>query len=190
VIGATGQVGFPLCRELLRLGHQTLAISRAPSDDNRFRLDALQAAGADLVFQADLGNVESLGRALGGCDTVVVATRANAHIVQELEPRILQAAQAGGLRRFVPDEFGTHSKGLAEGVGTLFDAKKVFQRQLMASKMEWTLMFTGGIFDYFLPTCGSLSKSPPSATCIARFPPTPWRTLPPSVLWPSRTPGR
>jgi uncharacterized protein YbjT (DUF2867 family) len=151
VIGATGQVGFPLCRELLQLGHQTVAISRAPSADNRFRLDALQAAGADLVFQADLGNVESLGRALVGCDTVVVATRANAHIVQELEPRILQAAQAAGVRRFVPDEFGTHSKGLPDGVGTLFDAKKVFQRRLMASKMEWTLMFTGGIFDYFLP---------------------------------------
>jgi uncharacterized protein YbjT (DUF2867 family) len=151
VIGATGQVGFPLCRELLRLGHQTLAISRAPSSGTGVRLDAFQAAGADLVFQADLGNVESLGRALGACDTVVVATRANADIVQTLEPRILQAAQVAGVRRFVPDEFGTHSKGLAEGVGTLFDAKKVFQRQLMASKMEWTLMFTGGIFDYFLP---------------------------------------
>ena len=87
VVGTTGQVGFPL--ELLRLGHQTLAISRTPSADNQFRLDALQAAGADLVFQADLGDVESLGRALVGCDTVVVATRANAHIVQELEPRIL-----------------------------------------------------------------------------------------------------
>ena len=51
----------------------------------------------------------------------------------------------------MPYEFGTHSKGLAEGVGTLFDAKKVFQRRLMKSKMEWTLIFMGGIFDYFLP---------------------------------------
>src|SRR5437588_493692 len=113
VIGATGQVGFPLCRELLRLGHQTVAISRAPSADNWFRLDILQAAGADLVFQADLGDVESLGLALVGCDTVAVATRANAQIIQQLEPRILQAAQAAGVRRFVPDEFGTHTKGLA-----------------------------------------------------------------------------
>jgi uncharacterized protein YbjT (DUF2867 family) len=136
---------------LLRLGHQTLAVSRAPSDDNRFRLDALQAAGADLVFQADLGDVESLGLALMGCETVVVAIRANAQIIQELEPLILQASEAAGVRRFVPDEFGTHSKGLAEGVGTLFDAKKVLQRRLMAGKLEWTLMFTGGIFDYFLP---------------------------------------
>ena len=142
MIGATGQVGFPLCRELLQLG-QTVAISRARSADNRFRLDALQAAGADLVFQADLGNVESLGRALVGCDTVVVATRANAHLVQELEPRILQAAQAAGVRRFVPDEFGTHSKGLPDGVGTLFDAKKVFQRR--------------AIEDY-AATAGSVSK--------------------------------
>jgi uncharacterized protein YbjT (DUF2867 family) len=126
VIGATGQVGFPLCRELLRLGHQTLAISRTPSADYRFRLDALQAAGADLVFQADLGDVESLGRALVGCDTVVVATRANAHIVQELEPRILQAAQAADVRRFVPDEFGTHSKGLADGWARSSTPRKCF----------------------------------------------------------------
>jgi NmrA-like family len=81
----------------------------------------------------------------------------NATIVAELAPRILQPAVAAGVRRFVPDEFGVHTKGLAYRVGTLFDAKKTFQETLWTSGLEWTLIFTGGIFDYFFRIFGSLS---------------------------------
>jgi hypothetical protein len=48
-------------------------------------------------------------------------------------------------------------RGLAYRVGTLFDAKKTFQETLWTSGLEWTLIFTGGIFDYFFRIFGSLS---------------------------------
>ncbi len=170
VVGATWQVGFPLCRELLRLGHPVTAISRVASDTNRFRLDTLKAAGAELAFCADLTDVLALVHPLTGCATVVVATRANTRIVREVEPCILEAAQAAGVRRFVPDEFGTHTKGLADGVGILFDAKREFQRRLFASGLQWTLLFTGGIFDYFLPNLRFFERVTTSGDVHCTFP--------------------
>jgi hypothetical protein len=44
------------------------------------------------------------------------------------------------------------------GVGTLFEARKKFQEQVFASGLEWTLIFPGGIFDYFLPNLRLFEK--------------------------------
>lgn len=151
VIGATGQVGMSLCRALNRLGHEVKAVSRGRSANNQNQLDALEALGISTVFQQDLKDIDSMAAALSGCDVAVVALRANARLVRDLEPPILEAARLAQVRRFVPDEFGTHTKALEYGVGTLFDAKKEFQEQVFASGLEWTLVFPGGIFDYFLP---------------------------------------
>lgn len=151
VIGATGQVGWTLTRELKRLGHEVLAVSRGRTAGNMSRLDALEDSGVRTVFQADLTDVDCLTAALDGCDTAVVALRANARLIREVEPPILEAARRAQVQRFVPDEFGTHTRALEYGVGTLFDAKKEFQEQVFASGLEWTLLFPGGIFDYFLP---------------------------------------
>ena len=158
VLGATGQVGMVLSRELKRLGAEVLAVSRGRSTSNRDRLDALESLGIRLYYQQDLKDVAGLASALSGYDVVVVALRANAHLVRELEPPILEAAVLAKVRRFVPDEFGTHTKALDYGVGTLFDAKKKFQEQLFSSGLEWTLIFPGGIFDYFLPNLRLFEK--------------------------------
>ncbi len=151
VIGATGQVGMALSRALHQLGHEVTPVSRGRSAGNHRQLDDLEALGMQPVFLENLKDVDQMAAILSGCDVAVVALRANAQLVREFEPPILEAARMARVRRFVPDEFGTHTKGLDYGVGTLFDAKKEFQEQVFASGLEWTLVFPGGIFDYFLP---------------------------------------
>jgi uncharacterized protein YbjT (DUF2867 family) len=151
VIGATGRVGMALSRGLHRLGHKVIAVSRGRSASNQSQLDVLAALDIPLAFQENLKDVNCLAAVLSGCDVAVVALRANARLVRDLEPPILEAARQAKVRRFVPDEFGTHTKCLDYGVGALFDAKKEFQEQVFASGLEWTLVFPGGIFDYFLP---------------------------------------
>lgn len=151
VIGATGQVGMSLSRALHRLGHEVRAVSRGRSASNRQQLDTLETLGMQPVFLEDLRDINGMAAILTGCDVAVVTLRANARLVRDLEPPILEAACLAQVRRFVPDEFGTHTKGLDYGVGTLFDAKKEFQERVFASGLEWTLVFPGGIFDYFLP---------------------------------------
>lgn len=151
VIGASGTIGFATSRSLLERGDELLAISRARTPENAARLDQLAAAGATVRFVADLADVDAMTAALQGSDAVIVAMRASARIIPALEPAILSAARAAGVARFVPDDFGTHSMATPYGVSAHFDAKKRFQEELEASGIAWTVIYPGGIAEYFLP---------------------------------------
>lgn len=151
VVGATGQVGFPLAGSLTNAGHSVTAISRKRTEQNSQKLDQLTNAGVALAFCEDYTDTEAMTGFFRGHDTVVVATRMNTAIAGEVGGHIVDAAAAAGVTRFVPDEFGTHTLALEYGCGTLFDVKKKTQERVIASGMDYTFMFTGGFFDYFLP---------------------------------------
>jgi uncharacterized protein YbjT (DUF2867 family) len=151
VVGATGQVGFPLAQSLTNAGHDVTAISRIRTAQNGRKLDLLTDAGVSLAFCEDYTDTDAMIEIFQGHDTVVVATRMNTAIAGEVGGHIIDAAAAAGVTRFVPDEFGTHTLALEYGCGTLFDVKKKTQERVIASGMNYTLMFTGGFFDYFLP---------------------------------------
>lgn len=151
VVGSTGQVGFPLSIELLGLGHEVVAVSRGRTQHNETKLRRLEESGAQLAFCSDYAEVDELSTVFSGYDTVVVAMRVNTKIIREVEPKILEAAVKAGVKRFVPDEFGVHTMELEYGSGTLFDAKKDFQKKLFSSGLDWTIIYNGYIFDYFLP---------------------------------------
>jgi uncharacterized protein YbjT (DUF2867 family) len=151
VLGASGTIGFEVSQSLLGLGHELLAISRARAAHNAERLDRLAAGGAQLCYRPDLTDAAALARALRGWEVLVVAMRASPRIIAATEPAILQAALQAGISRFVPDDFGTHSMATPYGVSAHFDAKKRFHERLEASGMPWTVIYPGGIAEYFLP---------------------------------------
>ena len=151
VIGASGTIGFVTARALLEQGDELLAISRARTPENAARLDELAAAGARLAYHADLADSDALAATLRGQDALIVAIRASARILPALEPAILAAAQRAGVARFVPDDFGTNSKAAPYGLSAHFDAKKRFFEELDASGMPWTVIYPGGIAEYFVP---------------------------------------
>jgi len=151
VIGATGQIGFGLSMALLKLGHSLVAITRQKNDNNQEELSLLSSGGAKIIECGDYSNKEKLIPAFSGCDTVVVAMRANAAIIREVEPIILEAAVEAGVKRFVPDEFGCHTLCVEYGEGVLFDAKKDLHQKIFESGLNWTFVYNGVIFDYMLP---------------------------------------
>jgi uncharacterized protein YbjT (DUF2867 family) len=151
VVGATGQIGFGLSMALLKLGHSLLALTRQKNENNQEEISLLQSKGAKIVECGEYSHKEKLIAAFSGCDTVVVAMRANATIIKEVEPIILEAAVEAGVKRFVPDEFGAHTLGLEYGEGVLFDAKKNLHQKIFETGLDWTIMYTGVIFDYMLP---------------------------------------
>jgi len=152
VIGATGAIGFPLTRSLVDLGHDVVAVSRSRTEVNGDRLDTLAADGVTVLHCPDLTNAPALAAGLEGCDVLVVAMRASPRIVAAIEPAILEAARAAGVARFIPSEFGTHTMAVDYGVSGQFDAKKHFQERLFASGIPWTIVYGGGIAEYFMPT--------------------------------------
>jgi len=152
VIGATGTVGSAVSGALLDRGSEVLAISRGASAENATSRARLAASGAEVRDLADLTDVGALTTLLRGSDALVVAMRASPRIIPATEPAILAAALRAGIGRFVPDDFGTHSMATPYGVSAHFDEKKRFHEAVQACAIEWTVVYPGGIAEYFLPT--------------------------------------
>ncbi|MDF2154565.1 aromatic alcohol reductase [Vibrio sp. CAU 1672] len=148
VIGAAGQIGTPLTRGLLSLGHDVTIITRKAQDE---KLAAFKQQGANIVTCPDMHDIDALAVLLEGVDTLVACVPGSKPIIEQSEPLWLKAAVKAGVKRFVPTEFGAHTQALAMGTGEVFDNKKRFHELLFASGIGWTLFYNGGIFDYFLP---------------------------------------
>ncbi|MBU2648667.1 NmrA family NAD(P)-binding protein, partial [bacterium] len=103
VIGSSGQIGYGLSRALLKLNHRVVGVTRKRSATNGAKLSELESLGAVVKECGDYADVATLADILKGCDTVVVAMRANAKRIRQTEPRILEAALNAGVKRFVPD---------------------------------------------------------------------------------------
>jgi uncharacterized protein YbjT (DUF2867 family) len=151
VIGASGTIGAVVSGALLERGASVLAISRGETDENAKSRALLAASGAEVRDLADLTDVHALAALLRGADALVVAMRASPRIIPAIEPAILAAALRAGIGRFVPDDFGTHSMATPYGVSAHFDEKKRFREALDVSGMAWTVIYPGGIAEYFLP---------------------------------------
>lgn len=151
VIGAAGQVGMPLTKGLLSLGHEVVVLIRGRNAGTEAKLASFEANGARIVTVADMQNVTLLADALRGVDTLICAVPGSKEIIANAQPVWLDAAVKAGVKRFVPTEFGCHTQALEMGDGAVFDNKKQFHETLFKSGIGWTLFYNGGIFDYFLP---------------------------------------
>ena len=151
VIGATGQIGTPLARGLLKEGHAVTIITRKRSHTNESKLAGYEESGAKVVECGRMEDADAVASAIKGCDTLVAAVPGSKAIIRESEPVWLQGALKAGVDRFVPTEFGTHTLALNMGDGEIFDHKKRFHEVLFESGIGWTLYYNGGFFDYFLP---------------------------------------
>ncbi|PSW05722.1 NmrA family NAD(P)-binding protein [Photobacterium lipolyticum] len=151
VIGATGQIGTPLTKGLLSLGHDVTIITRAHNVQKDAKLMAFAILGAKIEECADMHDADAMANLLQGVDTLVASVPGSKSIIQQSEPIWLEAALQAGVKRFVPTEFGVHTQAIEMGDGEVFDHKKRFHDLLLNSDIGWTLFYNGGIFDYFLP---------------------------------------
>uniref|UniRef100_A0A7S4I9R8 NmrA-like domain-containing protein n=1 Tax=Vannella robusta TaxID=1487602 RepID=A0A7S4I9R8_9EUKA len=154
VIGAAGQVGKPFVDELLEMKHRVKLIAR----HSKPIYTSFEERGAELFVMEDLADVEAITKVLEGCDAVVCTVPGNDEVITKLEPIWLQAAVNAKVSRFVPTEFGCHTHALKYGDGVLFDKKKNFQQKMFDSGLGWTLVYTGGFHDYFLPNLRFFDK--------------------------------
>lgn len=151
VIGSRGQIGKPLTRELLKQGHKVTMIARSHKVTQETIIKEFIRLGANLSICDDMKNVQALSRAFEGCDVVVCCVPGSKEIILEFEPIWLEAAVLSGVKRFVPTEFGAHTRNLDYGDGEVFDNKKKFHEKLFKADIGWTLFYNGVLFDYALP---------------------------------------
>jgi uncharacterized protein YbjT (DUF2867 family) len=93
------------------------------------------------VISVDYSNPESIKSALSGVDVIVSTISGTALDVQG---KIAEAAQAAGVKLFIPSEFGAVTEG--ETVG-LSGEKASIQGQLKALDIPWAIFYTGPFAD-------------------------------------------
>src|SRR4051812_25232859 len=96
VAGATGLMGTKISRALASRDCRLRLLVRRPE-----RVDALRRLDAELV-QGDVFDRPSLARACAGVDVVVSALAGLADVIVDGQTQLLEAAQAAGVKRFLP----------------------------------------------------------------------------------------
>ncbi|KAI0134764.1 hypothetical protein BJ170DRAFT_216289 [Xylariales sp. AK1849] len=146
VVGASGNLGVPLVKELIAAGFKVTALTRE-SSSSTFPSEVT-------VKKVDLDSVESLTSALRSQDAVV-STIASSSIGGQYS--LIDGAVAARVKRFLPSEFGLHTPRTAgtPGIGQLLGAKaKVLDHLAVKSRenswFSWTGIATGLFFDWGL----------------------------------------
>src|SRR5689334_12216522 len=102
VVGATGNLGTKIVRELLALGADVRATFRASSKPEH--MERQRALAAELV-EADLGDASSLERACEGVDVIVSSLQGLRETIVDGQASLLRAAEKAGVARMLPSDY-------------------------------------------------------------------------------------
>ncbi|KAI0380277.1 NAD(P)-binding protein [Hypomontagnella monticulosa] len=145
VIGASGNLGKEVVKELLKAGFKVTAFARENSTAT-FPSDVI-------VKKVDYQSVESLTAALEGQDAVVSTI---ATVAVGGQTPLVDAAIAAKVKRFIPSEFGINTRKIDNtGIGSILQAKvKTLDYIIEKSKQNpwftWTGISSGIFFDWGL----------------------------------------
>ncbi|WP_158798374.1 NmrA family NAD(P)-binding protein [Pedobacter sp. L105] len=159
VAGATGNLGYKICRELTKLNVPVRAIVREGSDPEK--IQALEQLGAD-VFRVDLSNEQELIGACNGVSCVVSALAGLHEVIVGMQTNLLSAAVAAGVPRFIPSDFSTDFTKMPVGANRNFDLRKEFEEILYRAPIKATSIFNGAfahILRYNIPLFNTNEKT-------------------------------
>ena len=148
VVGATGDLGGKVCRELAAQGMPVAGMVRGGDDE---KVTALREAGVETV-EGDLKDPTTLQRACQG-RTAVIST-ASASLSRQAgdniqsvdldgQKSLIDAAKAAGVSKFVYISF---SKNMTTD-GPVTAAKRTVEQHLMASGLDYTILRCGFLME-------------------------------------------
>lgn len=143
--GATGALGLLIAHHLRRRGANVRALVR-PQSSTGAEAESLRLQGAEVVA-VDYDSVADLTRACQGASCVVSALNGLRNIIVDTQSRLLEAAVAAGVPRFIPSDFSADFTRLAEGSNRNFDLRRAFQRRLDQAPIQATSVLNGMFMD-------------------------------------------
>src|SRR4051812_33269818 len=141
VAGATGTLGQKICRELVKQKVHVRAIVREGS-----KIEALEKLGIEII-KINLYDEQELTNACKGVSCVVSALAGLRDVIVDTQAKLLHAAIAAGVPRFIPSDFSTDFTLMPSGENRNFDLRKEFQAQLDQSDIQATSIFNGCFAD-------------------------------------------
>ena len=142
--GATGDLGFRIAQGLLKRGAKVRALVR-PGNVKPVVTD-LQDLGAAIV-EVDFNSVTALTKACAGATCVVSALNGLREVLVDTQKRLLDAAVAAGVPRFIPSDFSIDYTRLPAGSNRNLDLRREFNRRLDQAPVQATSILNGMFTD-------------------------------------------
>ena len=139
VAGATGRLGKLIVQALVARGAEVRALVRP--GDGADKLAGLEGAR---IVEADLDDAAGLREALAGADVVVSSLNGLRDIIVEAQTRLLEAAVAAGVPRFMPSDYAADFTKLADAENRNFDLRREFRARLLSAPIGATSILNGG----------------------------------------------
>ncbi|OWP64110.1 NmrA family protein [Hymenobacter amundsenii] len=143
--GSTGALGLLIAYHLRRRGATVRALVR-PQSSTGAEAESLRLQGAE-VLAVDYESVDDLTQACQGASCVVSALNGLRDIIVDTQRRLLEAAVAAGVPRFIPSDFSADFTRLPEGSNRNFDLRREFQRHLDKAPIQATSVLNGMFTD-------------------------------------------
>ncbi len=159
VAGATGNLGYRICRELINRGAGVRAIVRTSSDTDK--TEALEKMGVEIKY-IDFNDTKAIAEACRGVNCIVSALAGLGDVIVDLQKRIADAAVTAGVPRFIPSDFCTDYTLLKEGENRNFDLRRVFRTYIDGLPIKASSVFNGcfaDILKYNTPILNLKDKS-------------------------------
>ena len=142
--GATGDLGFRIAQALVGRGATVRALVRP--GNHRPVVTALQDLGAEIVA-VDFSSVGALTKACAGAACVVSALSGLRDVIVDTQKRLLDAAVAAGVPRFIPSDYSIDYTRLPNGSNRNLDLRREFNQRLDQAPIQATSILNGMFTD-------------------------------------------
>jgi len=144
IAGATGDLGKRITRALIDQGADARVLTRRSSDPAAAR--ELNALGATVV-PVDYDDADALKSALGGAAVVVSALSGLRPVILDSQTRLLMAAVAAGVPRFIPSDYCVDHTTIKDGSNRNLQLRRDFRALLDAAPLRATSILNGAFAD-------------------------------------------
>ncbi|WP_232846651.1 NmrA family NAD(P)-binding protein [Devosia beringensis] len=142
--GASGDLGSRIATALTARGATVRALLRAGSSEAKLAM--VRATGATPVT-VDFNDAAALARACEGAGIVVSVLNGLAPIMIDLQTRLLDAAIAAGVPRFMPSDFSLDFTRTRPGDNRNMDLRREFQARIDAAPIKAQSVLNGMFSD-------------------------------------------
>ena len=142
--GATGDLGFRIAQSLLNRGAVVRALVRP--GNTKPEVTSLRDLGAEIV-EVDFNSVTALTKACAGAACVVSAVSGLRDVIVNGQKRLLDAAVAAGVSRFIPSDYSIDYTKLSKGSNRNLDLRREFNQRLDQASIQATSILNGMFTD-------------------------------------------
>ena len=142
--GGTGDLGGRILRHLLALGGTVRVLIRP--ETNTAQISQLRAQGVE-VIQTSYDDPGGLRRACTGVACVVSAINGLDSAIVGAQSRLLEAAAAVGVPRFIPSDFSIDYRGIRPRSNRNLQLRRDFAQRLDATEIRATSILNGAFTD-------------------------------------------